>query len=413
MIRRIRIEGYKSFAELDLRLAPLSVIFGPNASGKSNLLDAIYLLSRSVTCKTLTEAFEGHRGFPLESFYYGDCGYEKLLEKEYLTLTFEVDVDISPSALKHTEKRLDGFGGYPERGFERYLRYHIEIAALPATGEVGCLKEVLLPLDENGSVKPRQPLLHSGWDGDEFGDEKKRPLKERVGNSGTTISSYSSPILPVIPEMYALQAEMARWHVYYLEPRLLMREETPRVEIMSGGPHGEGLAAFLNIMRAKNPQAFEAFELAFRHVMPDDFSLDLQLTKDGRVSILVQENGVTFSGRLISEGTLRLLGLLAALHPYNDATVVAFEEPENGVHPARIKIIGDLLKESVANGKQVLVTTHSPLLAEQFDPVNLFVSRKEGLQSVIEPFRQLEPDARAEDIQLALEDRIIRGDYGG
>ena len=72
MIKRIKIEGYKSFKSLDLKLSPVSVIFGPNASGKSNLCDAIQLISRMATCKTISEAFEGHRGFPLESFYYGD-----------------------------------------------------------------------------------------------------------------------------------------------------------------------------------------------------------------------------------------------------------------------------------------------------------------------------------------------------
>ncbi|MDZ7261196.1 MAG: AAA family ATPase [candidate division KSB1 bacterium] len=43
MLRRIKIEGYKSFKNLDLTLQPVSVIMGPNAAGKSNFLDALYL----------------------------------------------------------------------------------------------------------------------------------------------------------------------------------------------------------------------------------------------------------------------------------------------------------------------------------------------------------------------------------
>ncbi|MDZ7331216.1 MAG: AAA family ATPase [candidate division KSB1 bacterium] len=68
MIKRIRIEGYTSFRALDLELKPLAVIFGPNASGKSNILDAIFLISRLATQKNINEAFIGHRGFLLESF---------------------------------------------------------------------------------------------------------------------------------------------------------------------------------------------------------------------------------------------------------------------------------------------------------------------------------------------------------
>ena len=49
MIRRVFIKGYKSLRDVDLILSPLTVIIGPNASGKSNLLDALGLLSRIVT----------------------------------------------------------------------------------------------------------------------------------------------------------------------------------------------------------------------------------------------------------------------------------------------------------------------------------------------------------------------------
>jgi AAA15 family ATPase/GTPase len=82
MIRRLKVSGYKSLREVEVRFEPLSIIFGPNASGKSNLLDALSLLSRMVTQKNLKEAFEQHRGLPLESFYYGEKGYEQILGME-------------------------------------------------------------------------------------------------------------------------------------------------------------------------------------------------------------------------------------------------------------------------------------------------------------------------------------------
>jgi len=48
MLKRIKIEGYKSFKQFELRLRPLMVIMGPNATGKSNFLDALYLLSKKL-----------------------------------------------------------------------------------------------------------------------------------------------------------------------------------------------------------------------------------------------------------------------------------------------------------------------------------------------------------------------------
>ena len=49
MIRRVRIQGYKSLQDIDIELAPLTIVIGPNAAGKSNLLDALGLLSRMAT----------------------------------------------------------------------------------------------------------------------------------------------------------------------------------------------------------------------------------------------------------------------------------------------------------------------------------------------------------------------------
>jgi AAA15 family ATPase/GTPase len=67
VIKRVHITGYKSLRELEVRLQPLSVLFGPNAAGKSNFLDALQLVSRTATSRTLTEAFEPpYRGTPLE-----------------------------------------------------------------------------------------------------------------------------------------------------------------------------------------------------------------------------------------------------------------------------------------------------------------------------------------------------------
>ncbi len=39
MLKRIKIKGYKSLVDVDVSLRPLSVLFGPNAAGKSNFLD--------------------------------------------------------------------------------------------------------------------------------------------------------------------------------------------------------------------------------------------------------------------------------------------------------------------------------------------------------------------------------------
>ena len=107
MLKRIKIQGYKSLVDLELNLKPLSVFVGPNASGKSNFLDALQLLSRMTTCQTLEDAFEPpYRGHPLESFTFGDEGIKSLLEKEKVSFSIEVDVQLSTAVIESVNRRI-------------------------------------------------------------------------------------------------------------------------------------------------------------------------------------------------------------------------------------------------------------------------------------------------------------------
>lgn len=58
MLKRVKIQGYKSLVDVEVNLQPLCVLFGPNASGKSNFLDALQLLSKIVSAKTLKDEFD-------------------------------------------------------------------------------------------------------------------------------------------------------------------------------------------------------------------------------------------------------------------------------------------------------------------------------------------------------------------
>ncbi|MFQ5823668.1 MAG: AAA family ATPase [bacterium] len=421
MIKRIKIKGYKSFKELSLELKPLTVIFGPNASGKSNFLDALYILSRAVKSKNFKEVFEGHRGLPLESFYYGDEGYEGLLKKSNLQFTLEVDVEISHIIKKKVEeivlakrKGINSQGLSKQIITEPLLRYRLKIEALTETGYLRVMDERLCAIKPNSEEnKKRTPFLEQKGDRIHLRMEgQAHPFYHQIGLDHTIIST--ALYEPHYPHITAFRMELANWYTYYLEPRALMREEVPLAEIESLGPRGENLAAFLNTLKHRYAKDYESFNLSLKRMLPTDASIEVEHLKEGRVGLQLSENGNWFSARLISEGTLRLIGLLAAIHPKNPATLVAFEEPENGVHPVRIKIISDALKNAVQeHGKQIIVTTHSPTLLECFDDKDLFVCSKENNQTKI---RQCYGGLfRKGDIEhaLGLEEKILRGDFGG
>lgn len=420
MIKRVKIENYKSFQNLSIELRPLSVIFGPNAAGKSNFLDALYFLSRAVSKKNLKEAFEGHRGLPLESFHYGDEGYDGLLKKNDLQFTIEVDIEISPQIRKKVEeivqakrKGIDSPSSSKKIITEHLLRYRLTVEALPKTGYLRVRDERLCAIKHNGEEKKRRAFLerkgsriHLRMEG------QAHPFFHQIGLDHTILST--ALYEPHYPHITAFRIELANWYTYYLEPKTLMREEVPLAEIESLGPRGENLAAFLNTLKYRHKKDFESLNLSLKRILPTDASIEVEHLKEGRVGLLLSENGIRFSARLISEGTLRLIGLLCAIHPQNPATMVAFEEPENGVHPVRLRIISDALKNAAQSyGKQIILTTHSPILPEYFENGDLFVCRKEGRLTTIQPFSSCGVLYRRKDIEHALEDRILRGDFGG
>jgi predicted ATPase len=424
MIKRFKVKGYKSLRDMEVRFEPLNIIFGPNAAGKSNLLDALNLISRLVTSKNLKEAFEQHRGLPLESFYYGQKGYEKLLQEETASAEFEVDIELSDSTISEVERLIaekrKGMGAeekVQKRLTERNLRYSVTIQILPKSGYLRVIDESLKALKQDGTVKARKAFVEK-----EISSGKERlhlrmegqahPVYYDLGLDHTIVST--SLYEPHYPHIAAFRREISTWKFYYFEPRNLMREDVPVAQIDALGPRGENLAAFLNAIRANDGKQMEAFNLSLKHLLPSIDLVDVDMTKEGLLSLKVIEKGLPYSSRVISEGTLRILGLLAAFHPASPSTLIGYEEPENGVHPTRLKLVADLFKNTQSlYHKQIIINTHSAIFPSYFDDHFLFVCRKEGSDTQIIPFRTAGPLFKKEDISTALEERILRGDYGG
>ncbi|MCU0288778.1 MAG: AAA family ATPase [Acidobacteria bacterium] len=429
MIKRIKISNYKSFRDLDINLRPLTVIFGPNGSGKSNFLDAIYLLSRVVTAKNLNEAFKNHRGLPLESFYYADDegGREGLANKTSLQFSFEVDVEISSPIIEKVERiileKRKGIDTASKKQIvtEKCLRYRLSMEILPATGHLRVINEKLVAIKNDGTEKKRNAFLETKDNRLQLRIEgQAQPTFHEIGLDHTIVST--ALFEPHYPHITTFRAELENWFTYYLEPRQLMREELPLAEIESLGPRGENLAPFLNTLKHNHKEDFENLNLVLKTILPSASGIEINRSKEGLVGLRFNENDRWFSSRLVSEGTLRIIGLLCSIHPRNPATTIAFEEPENGVHPARIEIISTLLKNaSKYYGKQIIITTHSPVLAECFDHQDLFVCQKVGGQTSIGALllqgsvlkKQFSEGEVAEEHDESLADRILRGDFGG
>jgi predicted ATPase len=394
----------------NVELPRLSVLFGPNAAGKSNLIDAIQVLSRLATSRTLSDALaDPVRGYPIEAFSFPAGGLAGMLQGPAARFDLQAIMRI---------------------GRERY-RYGVQIEINPSSGSLAVEDEYLAALTATGATKGNAVIERIEKPDNQKADRllrirrKSKPTHPREEPVGLNHTILSDPRLGGA-EYRAIErcrAEISGWRAYYLDPRVAMRQPRPPAAVQDIGTLGEQIAPFLYYLRGEDKRRFEAVFRTLRTIVPgvEDLKVDLD-ERRGTLDILVRQNGVDFSSRIISEGTLRVLALSAlAVNPWS-GSLLAFEEPENGVHPRRLELIADLLLSlCVEQDRQIIITTHSPLLCSMMlrrsrkepDIVRLFQVRQGAEGTEVLPFDVPGPlfdnAAIAQGLSSQSEDSVFEG----
>ena len=187
-----------------------------------------------------------------------------------------------------------------------------------------------------------------------------------------------------------------------------MRAEAAPADIWNIGVAGESIAPFLFKLKAEHPQKFEDLGRTLRTIVPsvEKISVDLNAQR-GTLDLRIQQGGVDYSSRVLSEGTLRVLALCAIAENPWSGSLLTFEEPENGVHPRRLELIAELLL-SIAMQKrcQVIVTTHSPLFCDTI--LNLAKPYRRDIGMYLVRYRNQATEVESLDLQgpLFRDDKI-------
>lgn len=428
MLKRLRVRGYKSLVDVEVRFGDLSVIVGPNAAGKSNLFDAVGLLSRVATAQTLKEAFATHRGAPLEAFTVPEAGIEQLSQQRSASaeVRLEADVHLSDEVVAAVDAEIRAMRegltdakegvGPRQRIIERDLRYTVAIEIRTDTGLLRVKDERVEALRSDGQLNQTrraffervQHRLHLRMEG------QSHPTYYDLGLDHTLLSR---PLYaPHYPHITALREEFSRWRVYYFDPEAL-RAESPLRHTLTIGVRGEDLAAYINTLKTDRPRDFKALVQALKFIIPAIDDVDVERTREGFLQLTVVEGGTRFPARVVSEGTLRILGLLAITNPASPTTLVAYEEPENGVHARRLRLVADLLSRAAKTRRvQLLINTHSSILPAYMPEATLFASERVRNATA---FRQIPHGLFAQsEVEAVLDergyqDRVLAGQFGG
>ncbi len=386
MLTRIEIDGFKTFEGFGLDLQPLTAIVGPNASGKSNLFDALRFLSL-LAQHDIRTAMQGLRGEPEELFRQTQAGTSRCI-------SFAVEVLLS-------RKGVDAFGTSYETPAQR-LRYELKLALVQTSDgvprgifvrEEHCrpirrkddratyLRDVRLSY--NARVAPFIAMDDNGdavlirQDGrQKHGRPVKLSLKEASRTALSTITTAE------FPHLYALREILANIRFLEINPRAA-RNANDRFEDRVLKPDASNLAAVLAHLKEQTASEHRpdgvlsdiAADLA--SLIPSVSRLEIQNDPHQRqYSFSIGFTGdLIFSSRVISDGTLRLLALLTILNDPTRRGTLCFEEPENGVHEGRVPMLVEFLRNAANVSTdpdipsfQILLNTHSPtVMAELHD----------------------------------------------
>ncbi len=154
--------------------------------------------------------------------------------------------------------------------------------------------------------------------------------------------------------------------------------------------NGGNLAAVLAMRRQRNPELFSALEAEALRLMPEFSHIELRDSPGEKVELamVLREDGEVIPADSLSQGNLYLLALLSLAYDPNPPAIVCIEDVDRGIHPRRLREVRDLLYRlsypaSFSMSRtpvQVIATTHSPYLLDQFrdHPEEIVIAEKHG-----------------------------------
>lgn len=384
MLKKLRIRHFKSIEQADIDLADINIFVGNNGSGKSNVIDAIRFL-RDVATHGLDRALSDRHGIDSVRQWSPTKPYRITLganfERGPLTAEYEVAIE-SAKGLFQVVREDAAIEDAQEFEFEHegelveYCEYAYTTINRDKAGHVTVSKRTLTqPPNEE------PPNCYSIlWAPKAKHDEEKHQI-----DSVDEVTLH----LRFLPRLFNLRRILSDFQAYSIYPNTLRSPQEPSSETFLS-PEGRNLGSVVKRMR-KTKRGVEALGLvtdALKAIHPNLERISI-LSVGGYLVPqfhMLEPSGKRhiFNVSQMSDGTLRVFGLLVALYQEPRPAVIALEEPEQTVNPAIVGVIADAIKE-VSKRSQILVTTHSPHLLDQFDPGNVrSVELQEG-RTIVSP----------------------------
>lgn len=375
MLKFVEIEGFKSFGSPPQRIAfsPLTFIVGPNASGKTNLLDSLRFLQFAIVQDT---------EFAINQFGGIAEVRCKVQRKRIKPKPLRIRVSLNGETRIRSAFPRDP-GDLVENEDERIITdfdYTLGID-LRRPGDNPVIVEEKLQCDYYVAGEDRQSYRLQR-------DERHVIIEDPTkGRDPQKISvppaECARPAINVgffSPPAVLFRKIVQEWSFYNISPHVARQSyrEVPDTKL---GWSGENLPVVVQKLKGKNGKnGLEGIGANLRATVPGFESVDVVRTDfEGRWALKVnEEKAGAMNAASISDGTVRLLALMVVADlGMKGNSLIAIEEPENSVHPHLSQHLVSVFRET-SQKSQVIATTHNPGFLDHLDPEEILLCAKRG-----------------------------------
>lgn len=351
MLTSIHIEQFKSYKKQDLHLSPLTLMIGANASGKSNALEAFRFLcwlaqgqKLSVLKHQVGDSEQVLRGQIRDLTYLDEASFTlgcKTDDKNWDH--FEVEIALRDDELHIAQESISS-------AEETFPLYRIE----QASHGLGTDVRVAYNNFARGGKKPQVHCID------------QIAIMCQLASSARFESGHKKSQSDIPKATQKFQELLA--NTLFLDPiPSLMRGDSYPEKILRGDC--ANLSGVLYELWAK--EDIRPVIVQFIKSLPeqDVKTIDFFEDRRGRIALeLVESFGDRerkWSVELLSDGTLRVLAIAAALLSAPSGSTVVIEEVDNGVHPSRAKqLLNTMREQATKRGIRLLLSTHNPALMD-------------------------------------------------
>lgn len=358
MLKKLILENWKSFRYAELPIDPLTVLIGTNASGKSNVVDALDFLNRMALGQDIQASLAGDRVLPP---IRGGVEWAALKPETHFTLK----VLIQGRKVKHY-----------------YIDYLYGIK-LETISHVQLSDEFLFLIKNlsNNNAEKEKPLFTTNTPSLSAPSIRTNVYDTKLGRqvelrrSSSILSQLKGLSMDVVEGTRVISKTLQ--NIFILNPLPSnMRYYSPLSESLESD--ASNIAGVLAALPDEQKAEFESTVSAYVKHLPER---DIQkvwaepVGRFGTDAMLYCEEQwkpgetIEIDARGMSDGTLRFLAILTALLTRPEGSQLVIEEVDNGLHPSRADLLLKMLREIGEKRKiDILVTTHNPALLDALDP---------------------------------------------